>query len=99
MRNLRRRDRSGSLSRPSGGVTSPDYHLVVKKPASRETVRVKLDGLKTYTSKQEMLEGKSTCLSHFVRLSSLLRVLRRDHNTPVWYRIFVYHLLPEYNFF
>ena len=37
-------------------MTTPDYPLLVKKSEGLETTRVKLDGLKTYTSKQGDLE-------------------------------------------
>ena len=64
-RNLRICEGDMSLSIPGGGVTTPNYHLVVKKSAGLETTRVKLDGLKTYTSNQGVLEYISLMFSNW----------------------------------
>ena len=44
-------------SRPVSRKAAPDYRLVVKKPMDLETIRVKLDGLKTYTSNQQVMSS------------------------------------------
>ena len=49
----------GHFARQDVGGTAPDYHMMVKEPVDLKTARVKLDGLRTYTPNQHVLEDIS----------------------------------------